>query len=431
MNILLLHNMGHPQYWRQAVAELELGLPRYAPEHNYLVHNALLPLPAWVKDLQFDGIVLGPTFLWNRYYPQKHERNLQVYEFIKYSDAFKIALPQDDYTCSAILDRWVTDWRIDKVYTVCPQHWELLYPNYLHAGGNVALGYTGDISPGLIERTRSSKPHATRTVDVCYRASKLAPNFGRLGALKSEIAPRFIQTFQDQGWAMDISVAGKDLIPGAQWLDFIENARFTLGTNSGSSVFDPEGEIQRCVQRYRLHNPSATFEETAAACFPGQDGRYEFTAISPRVFEAGLLKTGQILIPGAYSNLLKPWQHYVPLAEDLSNKAEVAQAVNDPELLDNITSACKELLLASPEIMLDQHIHNLLGDIQNGAQSRHIYSDRTRFDQALTRYNRQMQIMAPLQWSGWIAHEAKTYVANTFPAIRCLYSHIKAHTRLE
>jgi len=50
--------------------------------------------------------------------------------------------------------------------------------------------------------------------------------------------------------------------------------------------------------------------------FPGQDGRFVFTAISPRVFEAGLLKSGLILVKGDYSDVVRPWEHYIPIERD-------------------------------------------------------------------------------------------------------------------
>ncbi|MBT8506740.1 hypothetical protein B1F79_04690 [Coxiella-like endosymbiont of Rhipicephalus sanguineus] len=51
--------------------------------------------------------------------------------------------------------------------------------------------------------------------------------------------------------------------------------------------------------------------------------KIDYNQISPRHFEAVATKTLQILYEGEYSNILKPWVHYVPLKKDYSNFDEV------------------------------------------------------------------------------------------------------------
>src|SRR5687767_10141606 len=67
--ILVLHRLGDPQAWRAAVRDLEYLLPDHLPSHDYVVHDAEQPLPAFVKQTRFHAIVLGPTFLCARYAP--------------------------------------------------------------------------------------------------------------------------------------------------------------------------------------------------------------------------------------------------------------------------------------------------------------------------------------------------------------------------
>ena len=392
MNILILHRMGNPRYWRKAVAELELALPTYAPEHNYIVHNAWLPFPDYLKEIQFHGIVLGPTFLCARYNSKEYHLRLKEFEFVKETDAFKVALPQDDYDCAAILDRWVTDWKVDKVYTVCPEHWDILYPNYLKAGGKLVLGYTGYISPDLINRRLETKPYEKRSIDVSYRASKLPANFGRMGYLKGDIGRQFQEAFKNEKLIMDISVRPEDTIPGSLWLDFIEDSRFTLGTNSGSSLFDPEGKIRECVTAFVRHRPDAVFEEIENNCFPNQDGKYIFTALSPRLLEAGLLRTGQILTPGPYSGVIIPWEHYIPMEEDFSDFSEVAKAIRDTKYVNQMTFNCRNVLLGEPKLRTENYVKNILHDIHEGVQKNHIVSNSQKFLYALNRYNSKISV---------------------------------------
>ena len=109
LKILVLHRLGDPVRWRKAVRDLEYLLPDHAPNHDFIVHAAEQPLPEFVRNVKFHAILLGPTFLCARFTPHAFARVLEDYDFVRSADAVKIALPQDDYDCSALLDRWMID----------------------------------------------------------------------------------------------------------------------------------------------------------------------------------------------------------------------------------------------------------------------------------------------------------------------------------
>ena len=96
--------MGPPRYRRKAVVDLEYFIPKYFPNNNHIVHDGSLSLPKYVKDIQWHAIILGSTFLCKCTHPDEFEMTLNDYGWIKDSNAVKIALPQDDYNCSEILD---------------------------------------------------------------------------------------------------------------------------------------------------------------------------------------------------------------------------------------------------------------------------------------------------------------------------------------
>jgi hypothetical protein len=375
-------------------------------------------LPDYVKKISFDGIILGPTFLGARFRSQTYTRIRKEYGFIKKSGAYKIALPQDDYDCSAILDRWMVEWEVNKVYTVCPDHWGVLYPKYLKQGGNLELGYTGYISNELIKRAANPLELSKRNLDVCYRASNLRPNFGRLGAIKSDIAHLFLEATKSFELKYDISVDTNDIIPGEKWLDFIESSKCILGTNSGSSLLDPEGEIRKCVSDILDKNPNAPFTDVEEQCFPGLDGNYIFTAISPRVFEAGLLKTAQILIPGLYSRDLEPWEHFIPLNEDLSNVDEVVTAIKDLETLERITESCKERLLSLPELRMETHVNNLLNDLRSNEMKHYNQKIGDKENALILKYSRNTILKS---FFVWMIDDIKKFITYRFPFTRTIY----------
>jgi hypothetical protein len=344
------------------MVEHEFCLPQGAPEHDYVVHNTALPLPAFVRDIDFDGIVLCQTFLSRRRDPATFRRVLEDYDFVRTSPAFKIALPQDDYDCSAILDRWLCDWRVDVAYPVVSTHWDVLYPRFMKRG-KLHLGYTGYLSGRMCDRWQRPKPASQRRIDVSYRAAKLPPSFGRLGYLKGVIGERFAAAARGRGLALDVSTDPRHTIVGSRWHEFLEDSRFVLGVNSGSSLWDPEGTVNLRVYDYMVRHPQADFAEVEAACFPGEDGRYEFTAISPRNIECALIESVQLLTPGPYSGVLEEGVHYLPMAPDLSNADELFARMADRDGVERVARACKEAVLSNQALRAEHHVAELIGSI--------------------------------------------------------------------
>ncbi len=54
-----------------------------------------------------------------------------------------------------------------------------------------------------------------------------------------------------------------------------------------------------------------------------------YRAISPRVFEAAMTKTCQILTRGDYSGVIEPDIHYIPIEPDFSDYKEALSKFRD------------------------------------------------------------------------------------------------------
>ena len=308
--------MGDPNNWLESVRTLEYMFADARRDLNIVVHDSDVPFPNYMKDINYDLIVLGPTFLNNRYSRKKLKTIFLNFEFIKHSNACKVALPQDDYDCSEILEDWLIDWDVNLVYSVCFEHRFILYPR-LNKKGIIRKGYTGYISEDWIDFWKSPKPTEQRSIDVSYRASKLSANFGSLGQLKWEIAERFLKAIEGlNNMKLDISIDPKDWISGKHWHHFLENSKFCLVTASGSSLLDPKGDIRFCANQFVAYNPNASFREIEMKCFAGNDNQNRYTALSPRNIEAALAETVQIATPGTYSELMQPYEHFIPLLKN-------------------------------------------------------------------------------------------------------------------
>jgi hypothetical protein len=395
LNILVLHRLGDPQTWRESVVEKELCLPRFAPEHQYLVHDFWMPLPTYVQGIAFDAIVLTQTFVGARVDPAWRARMRHQYAALLKSDKFKMALPQDDYTCCQILDEWLVDWGVDLNYPVCVSDWEVLYPNYSKVGRN-KQGFTSYINDGLLQRTTTRKRMPIRDIDVAYRAATLSPAFGRMGLVKTEFGERFRQASQALNLSLDISTRPQDTILGKRWYDFVENTRCMLGVNSGSSLLDKDGSIPARIATFLRKHPKASFDEVEDSCFPGQDGLYEFTAISPRNLECALFGTVQILAPGPYGGFIEPWEDYIPLEPDMSNIVEVAPLLRDHTYLQAMADRCREKILSYQALRYSNHVQDLIEEIRTN--TRITDAERNNSIPLIKRYQEEVRLGGEAFW---------------------------------
>jgi len=364
LNILVLHSLGDARLAPRVLQKNVFSLEMNFPEHNYLYHDSALSIPDYVKETRFDAILLDVSFLWPRWFgEERFRKHVSEYEFVAESDAVKLAFPQDDYDCHQLLDDWMCDWRVDAVFSVIASGWDVLYPRY-HRAGDIRLGYTGYIDEHLLNWL--PKALEDRPVDIGYRARKLPPYFGRLGENKWTIGRDVAARARDAGLRVDIELGDQGTLLGDAWLNFIGDSKFTLGANSGSSLLDPTGSIQRSVRTYLSNRPDASFEEVEENCFPGLDGKYSFTAVSPRVLEAALLGSAQILVDGEYSGIVKPGEHFIPIRPDASNFSEVLEAMADRPMVEGMVRRCREAVLSVDALRYKNKarmILNLIGEL--------------------------------------------------------------------
>jgi hypothetical protein len=93
----------------------------------------------------------------------------------------------------------------------------------------------------------------------------------------------------------------------------------------------------------------------------GKEG--DFSAISPRLFEAAALGVCQILEPDYYVDGLEPWTHYLPLEADFSNIEEIFVTMDDDERCEEIVQASQELLLRSGQFTYGAFVGRILETI--------------------------------------------------------------------
>jgi hypothetical protein len=347
VSVLILHRVRaqgvSPRFTQQGLRILSGN-----PAVKCVAHDVSLPMPRWLSRLDFDAFFLDSSMLGYRWAPKSmFDRVRESVAFLSRRRGLKIAFPMDEFDRSAALDRWLSDLGVDLVCTTLYAQRHLLLPECC-SRAEVIPAWTSYIDDGLLQG--SAGPLAGRPVDVGYRTRKLPFNFGRFGQLKSQVGERLRDRLAGSSLVHDVEVGEAFRIDGDAWIRFLRSCKFVLGAPSGSSIHDPSGAIDMSVQSFLSEQPNADFDTVERACFPGIDGRHEFSVLSPRVFEASMAGCCQVLVRGEYGGLLRPDEHYLPIERDFSNLDEVLERLKDIEAASDVSMRCRDALLSEPTL---------------------------------------------------------------------------------
>jgi hypothetical protein len=252
--------------------------------------------------------------------------------------ALKVLFIQDEYRWIDATAEAIRDLGITVLFTVVNEDVvELVYPHSWMHKVRKEVTLTGFVDEKLLSVEVAK--YGERPIDVAYRARKVPFWLGSFAAEKWKIGERFRSEAETLGLRCDISNDENARLYGDRWVRFLSSTRAVLGTESGASVCDFSGRIQREVERAMARDSTVSFEAIKSDIFAAEDGRIVIHVISPRIFEAAALRTLMVNYPGDYSGRLVAWRHYVPLAKDHSNVEEVVQVIKDPERAQKIIDA--------------------------------------------------------------------------------------------
>jgi hypothetical protein len=197
---------------------------------------------------------------------------------------------------------------------------------------NVLTGYV----PIELNRLKRFAPVSERSILIGYRGRNLGLWYGDLGQEKVYIGRRMREICAERGLTTDIAWEEKDRIYDG-WFEFLGRCKATLGTESGSNVFDFDGTLAAAVQAEVRRDPKITYAEIHRKYLHDRDGAIEMNQISPKVFEAIACRTALVLFEGRYSGVLEPGRHFIVLKKDFSNVDEVLAKLHDDAFLEALT----------------------------------------------------------------------------------------------
>jgi hypothetical protein len=298
---------------------------------------------------RYDMIVFHTTFLSSRWSPEVFAKAREAARPLKELEGTRIALPQDEYLHTDLLTDFYEEFGVEIVASVgAASQWPKLYDRIDPSGTRFHRVLTGYLEEDTLERIDAIVAETPqRDIDIGYRAWQGAYWLGRHGTLKGRIATAFREPAEQRGLAVDISTRDEDTLWRDDWFRFLARCRYTIGIEGGASMHDPRGEVRDRVDAYVAAHPDATFDEVEAACFPGEDGVLDYVALSPRHLEACATRTCQILIEGSYNDILRPWEHYVPVKADLSDLEVALDVVADERRREEIVERAYRDVVAS------------------------------------------------------------------------------------
>ncbi len=345
MEILFLTNRPTANTQAATVTEYLDALVNYS-KHNVHEISMLHYFPARIDLSRFDVVIthyslsIGPLL--------HHYLGNDLVNQLKGFKGLKVAFLQDEYREIQTYWKNLNELKWDLLFSCVPNH-EIakVYPPDKVPNLKVINVLTGYVPEQLLHH--DTLPVSKRSIDVGYRTRKMPYWLGELGYEKWYISEEFERRAQTKGLSLDLSNKEGDRLYGANWTNFVASCRAVIGVESGASIIDFDGMLEKRVKEYVDKNPSASFHEVSDRLLKAYEGSLELHQISPRCFEAAALKTPMILFEGKYSGVLIPDRHFIVLKKDFSNFDEVLAKLKDHAYLQNMADITYKEVALNPK----------------------------------------------------------------------------------
>lgn len=95
------------------------------------------------------------------------------------------------------------------------------------------------------------------------------------------------------------------------------------------------------------NHSSVGYEEIPANLLASHEARVAVNQVSPKIFEAIRLRTALVLFDAAYSGVVQPDIHFIPLRKDFANVDEVLANLQDDDYWKAMTErACNDVVVS-------------------------------------------------------------------------------------
>lgn len=269
--------------------------------------------------------------------------NLKLLGRLKYFRGLKVIFKQDEYKNINQLEKFILE-NDFKIFfsSISKENIKKIYSSKFRKKIVIHSILTAYI-PNYFKKLKL-KEYSKRKYDIGYRGRDLPYNLGSLSQDKKNIGLYFKN--KKTNLKLNISTDEESRIYGKNWFYFLSECKSVLGCESGFSIVDINGDIEKKVNQMVLKNPALSFQSCYSNFLFKYDKKIIMNVISSRVFEAIASRCLLILFKGDYSGIIKPWKHYLPIKKDFSNVEEVLTILRNKEkVTDIINSAYKDVIL--------------------------------------------------------------------------------------
>lgn len=392
MRILVLWRQGMINM-RKTIIDHAFCFQKYDANNEYFYFNVYNGRFAkdynWIDERMFDIVIFHYSATALRGSEGHWDNFLKLMKTVwKDYPCKKIILQQDDYTLTERIWDLALGVKADIIYTVMREcDHSILYPR--NKLGNIAIKtvLTGYVEEDYINKLNLQN-HRKRKYDVVYRANKLPYEYGKHGQLKYELALCFQEKLKDSGFVCDMAGTNDDkgAVLGNSWFDFLASSRITIGCLGGSGFADITGEYGNKVREYTALHTNASYEETKEKCFP--DVKENLTGmVSPRIFDAAITKTCQILVGEDYQGILRPNIDYIVLNKDFSNIDKVILMMKDIDYCEQVANNCYEHVVISQKYTYKKFAAWIISDIGSVSNVKNYSSDISKYIERMCQKN--------------------------------------------
>lgn len=305
---------------------------RHYSRHRALFVNLAFGFPEQlIRRLRIDAIVFHTIFLGARENRELFRFRVNQIRSLAALPCVKIALPQDEYLNTDLLNDFINEFGVTHLFTVALRpDWKTIYNRIDHQRVHIRTVLTGYLDERTLRRIERMKRNGhVREIDIGYRAWRADYRLGEFAQHKVRVGEVFQQAAEARGLRTDISQRLEDMYAGDAWFAHLLCCRATVGVEGGASLLDRDGAVRDRAEVYLRQHPHASFEQVRGACFKDDDHSIGLMVLSPRHLEAVATETCQFLVEGQYNDILKPGVHFFPVRRDYSNVAEALDFLQD------------------------------------------------------------------------------------------------------
>lgn len=275
----------------------------------------------------------------------------------------KLVFLQDEFDVAEVARKWLERIRPNVVYSIIPQDSiGVVYPKERFPDTEFKTVLAGYIPDEFL--SYDVKPLCERDIVIGYRGRDLPYWYGKLAQEKMNIGVKGKSICQELSIPHDIEWESSKRIYGKDWFDFLESIQVMLGTEGGANILDEYGAIKASVEAILSLRPEMTFEEVYPLYLRAHEGRIRTNQLTPKIFEAISLKTGLLLFEGAYSGIIEPHKHYIPLRKDFSNFSECYAKIQDKKYLRDLTERAFSDIVKSGKYLVSTFVSRLDDEVE-------------------------------------------------------------------